>query len=79
MKKMVMLEEVSQDQAVLYDVNSKKEIILELTTDEYELLIDLKEANKEEQFDENDEAPIFVVYDEETKRLSYVDSESELI
>lgn len=79
MKKMVMLEEVNKDQAFLYDFETKKEIILEITTDEYELLEEIKQAHKEEQFDENDEAPIFVVYDEERKRLSYADSESELI
>lgn len=79
MKKMVMLEEVNKDQAFLYDFETKKEIILEITTDEYELLEEIKQAHKEEQFDENDEPPIFVVYDEERKRLSYADSESGLI
>ena len=35
MKKMVMLEEVNKDQAFLYDFETKREIILEITTDEY--------------------------------------------
>ena len=79
MEKIVMLEEVNQDQAILYDFKEKKEIILEITTDEYDFLSELKQENYEEQFDINDEAPIFVFYDEESKRLSYIDSESELI